>query len=67
MPRAEARMAPLFNVALRPSKPVNQEIPEALLRTFEVLRRVHRSKELVLRDLPIEGGHQARETLRAND
>src|SRR5579863_3825228 len=66
MPRAEPWMASLFDVALRPSEPVDQEIPEALLGTFEIPRRVHASQELVLRDLAIEGGHQARETFRAN-
>src|SRR5450432_2952000 len=31
MPRAEARMASFFNVSLRPPKPTNQEVSEALL------------------------------------
>jgi hypothetical protein len=33
MPRAEARMASLFDVTLRPPKPTDQEISEALLST----------------------------------
>jgi hypothetical protein len=66
MPRAEPGMAPLLDVGLRPSEPTNQEISEALLGTVKVLRRVHRSQKVVLRDLSIEGGHQARETLRPN-
>jgi len=66
MTRAEAGMASLFDVRLRPSEPTNQEISEALLGTWEILRRVHGSQKVVLRDLSIEGGDQARETFRAN-
>jgi hypothetical protein len=39
---------------------------KALLRTQEMLRRVHGSQKVILRDLPIKGGDQARETFRAN-
>ena len=59
-------MASLFDVSLRSSEPTDQEISEALLSTREVLRRIHGSQEVVLRDLPIEGGDQARETFRTN-
>ena len=37
-------MASLFYVARRPSKPVYQEISQALFSTFEILRRVHGSQ-----------------------
>jgi hypothetical protein len=66
MPRAEAGMTPLFDVSLRPSEPADQEISEALLGAWEILRRVHGSQNVVLRDLSIEGGDQAPETFRAN-
>jgi hypothetical protein len=66
MPRAQAWMASLFNVSLRSSEPPDQEISEALLSTREILRRVHGSQKVILRDLPIEGRDQARETFRAN-
>jgi hypothetical protein len=66
MPGAEARMAPLFDVSLRPSEPADQEISKALLGTREILRRVHGSQKVILRNLSIEGGNQARETFRAN-
>src|SRR5579863_5650426 len=66
MPRAEAGMASLFDISLRPSEAVDQEIPEALLGTFEIPCWVHWSQEVILRDLAIEGSHQARETFRAN-
>jgi hypothetical protein len=67
MPRAEAGMASLFDVGLGPSEPTDQKISEALLGTWEILRRVHGPQKVVLRDLPIEGGDQACETFRAND
>jgi hypothetical protein len=66
MPRAEAWMTSLFNVSLRPSEPTDQEISEALLGTWEVARRIHGPQKVVLRDLPIEGGDQPSETVRAN-
>jgi hypothetical protein len=66
MPRAEAWMASLLDVSLRPSEPADQEISEALLGTWKILRRVHRSQKLILRNLSIEGGDQACETFRAN-
>jgi len=59
-------MASLFDVSVRPPKPTDQEISEALLSTREILCRVHGSQEVILRDLAIEGSDQARETFRAN-
>ena len=66
MPRAEAGMASLFDVSLRPPEPTDQEISKALFSTREIMPRVHGSQKVVLRDLPIEGGDQARETFRTN-
>jgi hypothetical protein len=66
MPRAEAGMASLFDVSLRPSEPADQEISEAVLGTWKILRRVHRSQNVILRNLSIEGGNQACETFPAN-
>src|ERR1700675_3179792 len=66
MPCAEAGMASLFDVSLRPSEPADQEISEALLGTWKVLRRIHRPQKVILRNLSIEGGDQACETFRAN-
>ena len=60
-------MASLFDVSLRPSKPTDQEISKALLGSREILRRIHGSQKVILGDLPIEGGDQARETFRTND
>ena len=59
-------MASLFDVSLRPSEPTDQEISKALLSAGEILRRVHGSQKVILRDLPIEGSDQARETFRAD-
>ena len=51
MPRAEAGMASLFDVSLRPSEPADQEISEALFGARKVSCWVHRSEKVVLRDL----------------
>ena len=40
MPRAQAWMASLFDVSVRPPEPTDQEISEALLSTREILRGV---------------------------
>ena len=66
MPRAQAWMASLFDVSVRPSEPTDQEISEALLSTREIRRRVHGPQKVILRDMSIEGGDQASETFRAN-
>jgi hypothetical protein len=66
MPCAKAGMASLFDILLRPSKPADQEISEALLGAWKIRRRVHCPQKIVLRNLSIEGGDQARETFRAN-
>jgi hypothetical protein len=59
-------MASLFYVARRPSKPVDQEISQALFGTFEILWRVHDLQEVVVGNLAIKRGHQTLETFRAN-
>ncbi len=66
MPRAQAWMASLFDVIVRPPKPTDQEISEALLSTREILRCIHRPQEIILGDLAIEGSDQASETFRTN-
>jgi hypothetical protein len=66
MPRAQAWMASLFDVSMRSPEPTDREISEALLSSREILRRVHGSQKVILRDLPIEGSDQARETFRVN-
>jgi hypothetical protein len=50
MPRAEAWEASLFDVSMRPSEPNDQEISEALLSTREILRRIHGSQKVILRE-----------------
>jgi hypothetical protein len=66
MPSAEAGMASLFDVSLRPSEPADQEIAEALLGTWKIRSRVHGPQKVVLRNLSIEGGDQAYEAFRTN-
>jgi hypothetical protein len=63
MPQTEAGMASLFYVAGRPSKPVDQEISQALFSTFQILRRVHGFQEVVLGNLAIKRRHQTGENL----
>jgi hypothetical protein len=59
-------MASLLDVSLRPSEPADQEISKALRGTWKVCRRVHRPQKVILWNLSIEGGDQAREAFRAN-
>jgi len=59
-------MASLLDVRLRAPEPTDQEISEALLRTWEILRPGTWVPEGRLADLSIEGGDQARETFRTN-
>jgi len=67
MSRPQAGMSSLFNVSLRTSEPIDQEIAKALFGAFPILRRIHPSQNVVLRDLAIKGGHEARETFLSND
>jgi hypothetical protein len=66
MPRAEAWMASLFDVSLRPSEPADQKISETLLGAWKIRRGVHRPQKVILWNLSIEGGDQASKTFRAN-
>jgi hypothetical protein len=66
MPRAEAWMASLFDVSLRPSEPADQKISEALLGAWKIRRGVHRPQKVIFWNLSIEGGDQASKTFRAN-
>jgi len=65
--RPQARMSSLFDVSLRASEPVDQEIAQALLGARTILLRVHRSENVVLRDLAIKRSHEARETFLPNN
>ena len=65
--RPQARMSSLFDVSLRTSEPVDQEVAKALFGAFPILLRIHPSQNVVLRHPAIKGGHEARETFLSND
>ncbi len=55
MPRSKAGMASLLNVGLRPTEAADQESSKSLFSAWKVSRWVHRSENVVLRNLSIEG------------
>lgn len=60
-------MATLFNVSLRTSEPEDQEVAQALFRPCAIVLRVHRAQNIIIRNLPIDSGDQAGETVLSND
>ena len=66
MPRAQAGMASLFDIAFRAAKPVNQKIAQPLFGAGQIVGRVHRAEHIVAGDLPVESGNETREALLAN-
>ena len=63
---AEARVAALFDVARRSAKAADKEIPQTQFRRREIVRRIHRSEDVVGRHPGVEGAHQSREPLFAD-
>jgi hypothetical protein len=57
MPCPKAGMPSLFNVSLGSPEPTDQEISEALLGPWKIIRWVHGPEKIVLQNLSIEGGH----------
>ena len=55
MPGAEAGMASLFDISLRPPEPTDQEISEALLGALDIPHRVHGPQDFIFGDLLVEG------------
>jgi len=47
-------MATLLDVPLRPAKPKNQKIPEPQPSGFQVVRRIHQTQQVILRNLPVK-------------
>jgi len=62
MADAQPGVAALFDVDLRAAESPDQEIAQALLRTFEIVRRVHGPKDVVGRNLAVKGGDQSLES-----
>src|SRR5581483_8120327 len=66
MPHAKARMAALFDVGFRAAETVNEKAAETLFSAREIPPSIHRSENIVGRDAPIKGSHQAVETVGAD-
>src|SRR4051794_8248422 len=58
MPYSQPGMATCFEVRRRPAEPENQEITEAFFRSCEIVGRIHRSQNVIPRNLPIKGRDQ---------
>src|SRR5271168_1483590 len=67
MSRPQSRMSALFDISLRTSKSVDQEISKAVLGGGELTRRIHPPQNVVLRDLTIKCRDKAREAFFADD
>ena len=59
-------MTALLDVALRTAEAANQEVAQPLFGTRQVVSGVHRPQDVVARDLAVEGGNEASETLLAD-
>lgn len=66
MTHAKAGVATLFDVAWRASKAEDEEVTKPFFGALQVVRRIHRPKDAVAGDLPVECGHQATETVLAD-
>ncbi len=66
MPRPQARMSALFNIFLRTSKPVDQEIAQTLFCARTIFRGIHASEYVVVRHLAIKRSDEAREAFLSN-
>jgi len=54
VPGAQPWMPALLNISLRAAESVDYEVPQTLLRVGEIARRVHWTKNVILRDTSIE-------------
>lgn len=59
-------MPPLLDVARRPAEATDEEITQPLLGAREVVGRIHRSEDVVARNLCVKRADQTLETLLAN-
>lgn len=67
MAGAEAGMSTFVDVFLGASKTIDQEISKTLLGALKVIARIHGAQNIIVRDLAIKGGDQARETFFSDD
>ena len=60
-------MAALANVALRPAEAPDQEVPQPDAGVLNLIRRIHRAEDVVVRDLRVEGLGEALEAVLSED
>jgi hypothetical protein len=60
-------MSSLFNVSLRSAETTDEESPQSVFGSFKIVRRVHRSEDLVGRYLPIKRGDESLKSFFADD
>jgi len=54
MPHAQSRVTPLFDIHRRSAKSADQEIPQPMFRSGQILRGIDRPQNVVARDLPVK-------------
>jgi hypothetical protein len=59
-------MAPLLDIPRRSSKSKDEEVSKPLFRSIQILRRVHRAKDIVTGNLPVKGSHQPLKSILAD-
>jgi hypothetical protein len=67
MAGTQTRVSALENIFLRAAKAVNQEIAKAMFGGFSLMLGIHGSKDVVVRNLTIKNGNQARKTFFTYD
>jgi len=63
---AQARMAARFDVSLRTAEAIDEKAAEALFSGGEIAATIHRTEDVVIRDLLIEGGDEPLESFVAD-
>lgn len=66
MTNAEPRVTALLDIEWRPAEAEDQKLSETLFGAREIMAGIHRSKDSIVRDLPVKGGDKAPEAVFAN-
>lgn len=66
MAHAQPRVAALLHVARRPAETANEEVTQTLLGPGQIVRRIHRSENIVLGHLFVEGADKLFEAFFAD-
>ena len=67
MTHPQPRMASLSDVHGRPSKSINQEVPEPSRRAWKILRRIHGTQQVIVWNLLVERGYQPLKSLMSDN